>query len=75
MHTETKAQNIEGGVFTYYNYLGKATLKFGKLLSKRTISWFKEHLYLSIQFFTLRTEIKNYILFTEDAGKFMYVYT
>ena len=28
MHTETRAQNIEGGVFTCYNYLGKATLKF-----------------------------------------------
>ena len=29
MHTETRAQNIEGGVITYYNYLRKATLKFG----------------------------------------------
>ena len=30
MHTETRAQNIKaGGVVTYYNYLGKATLKFG----------------------------------------------
>ena len=29
MHTETRAQNIEGGVVTYCNYLGKATLKFG----------------------------------------------
>ena len=27
MHTETRAQNIKaGGVVTYYNYLGKATL-------------------------------------------------
>ena len=30
MHTGTRAQNIEtGGVVAYYNYLGKATLKFG----------------------------------------------
>ena len=30
MHTETRAQNIlAGGVVTSYNYLGKATLKFG----------------------------------------------
>ena len=30
MHTETTAQNMEsGGVVTYYNYMGKATLKFG----------------------------------------------
>ena len=30
MHTEMRAQNMEsGGVFTYYNYQGKATLKFG----------------------------------------------
>ena len=30
MHTETRAQNIEArGVVTYYNYLGKTTLKFG----------------------------------------------
>ena len=30
MHTETRARNMESGrVVTYYNYLGKATLKFG----------------------------------------------
>ena len=30
MDTETRAQNIKAGeVVTYYNYLGKATLKFG----------------------------------------------
>ena len=50
MHTETRAQNIEaGGVVTYYNYLGKATLKFGSQFISRnslTPTW---SLFLSLR--------------------------
>ena len=36
MHTGMRAQNIEAGkVVTYYNYLGKATLKFGTGLVRK----------------------------------------
>ena len=48
MHTEMRAQNMEsGGVVTYYNYLGKATLKFGTGLVRKNPNNKNRHCRLS----------------------------